>query len=104
MLLVFVILVLLYLILTETETFTTSDGCYPGSYRVSAYHQFNNPFKGKCTTDIEETKGFDNGGNVEGTDGGGSQCVDSVRATALESHDSEPRGWCEVPDGYSRGY
>jgi len=102
--LVVIILVLLYLILTETESFTADDGCYPDTYRVSAYQQYINTFHGKCTTDIEEVKGNDSG-SVEGSDGnGGSQCIDSVRATALKSHESEPRGWCEVPDGYSRGY
>ena len=102
--LVVIILVLLYLILRKTESFTTDDGCYPDTYRVSAYQQYINKFHGKCTTDSDEVNDFNSGSVNESNGNSGSQCVDSVRATALESHESEPRGWCEVPDGYSRGY
>ena len=102
--LVVIILVLLYLILRETESFIADDGCYPDTYRVSAYQQYINKFHGKCTTDSDEANDF-NSGIIDDSNGdSGSQCVDSVRATALKSHESEPRGWCEVPDGYSRGY
>ena len=103
--LVVIILVLLYLILTETESFTADDGCYPDTYRVSAYQQYINKFHGKCTSNIEEVNDGSGDGGLDESDGNsGSQCIDSVRATALDSHESEPRGWCEVPDGYSRGY